>query len=154
MIGTKQNYYNTKKSIKYLGVIIQEKLKFNGHLKRAVGKAEERASKLAILMPIIEDLQSRKRRLLNGVINCDVRYPYTVWYRTLEIKKNVELLTRIQRKLLLRVVSTFRTASASARETPVDFLGKKHFLFDQAGNETQTQMTIIKNSTTQEWQEK
>lgn len=64
------------------------------------------------------------------MVHSIVLYGAPVWYSVLRIRKYEKLVTRVQRKMLLRVVSAYRTASAAALQViagviPIDLLAEE-----------------------------
>lgn len=57
----------TQRELKYLGVVIDDKLSFKGHVEYAHGKAARACTALSRMMPNVGGPKSSKRRLLTGV---------------------------------------------------------------------------------------
>lgn len=116
-----------QKCIRYLGVILDCRLAFGEHIKRAVIKAEERVAMLSRIMPNIGGPSNGKRKVLCEVVHSIVLYAAPVWHVALQKKCYLNMLERVQRKMLLRVASSFRTVSAPALQVltgvlPIDLL--------------------------------
>lgn len=73
-----------KDTLKYLGVILDEKLSFRQHLVYVEGKAIRVAKALSRLMPNLRGAGERKRKLYAGVVMAVVLYAAPVWSGALE----------------------------------------------------------------------
>ena len=84
---------------KYLGVILDDKWTFGDHIRYAMDKAEKSIATLGKLMPNVEELTGRTRRIqLNGVTNSVILYRAPVWYKACKIAKHRKKLISSQRK--------------------------------------------------------
>jgi ribose 1,5-bisphosphokinase PhnN len=89
-------------------------MNFGPHVEEAAGKAEKMAGLLGRIMPNLRGAQSTRRKLFSSVVHSKLLYGAAVWMEALKIKKNIEVLTRVQRRVLLRIASGYRTISAVA----------------------------------------
>ena len=69
------------KSIKYLGIILGNFLKFGNHINTVTNTAEEKTAALSRLMPNIGGPLSEKRKVLSGVMHSILLYGCPVWHR-------------------------------------------------------------------------
>ena len=99
-----------EKSAKYLGVWLNEKLTFTEHIKRTIIKTEKTVGALISLMPSIGGPCSRKRHMLNGTLQSIITYGAPVWHAALKMKKYDKLLEKTQRKVLIKICCSYRTA--------------------------------------------
>ncbi|KAJ8967279.1 hypothetical protein NQ317_001949 [Molorchus minor] len=102
------------KSIRYLGVILSERLNFGEHIKKTSEKAEKKMSALTRILPNIGGPGMPGRRILYGVVESVILYAAPVWYMALDIHRNLERLQSVQRRALLKVASGYRTISTAA----------------------------------------
>ena len=94
-----------EKSIKYLGVQLNQSLSFGEHLQIATAKAIQCAAALSWRMPNIGGPREAKRRLVVKVANLKLLYTVPVWtsaHNNHAIQKN---LFSAQRGVVLRTVS-------------------------------------------------
>lgn len=118
--------------IKYLGVIIDNRWSFRPHVKYIAEKANRVARALGTLMPNLRGPNRTVRKLYSNVLHSVMLYAAPVWSRVVETsERNWVELTRIQRRINIRVISGYRTTSAAAAGllagTPrVDILIKAH----------------------------
>lgn len=101
-------------SLKYLGVVLDNRLNFKEHINYASSKAAGVQTALARLMPNIGGPKPAMRRLLASVINSVILYASPVWAEALAVKEVRRKLTSIHRLSALRTISGFRTVSAEA----------------------------------------
>lgn len=92
------------KTLKYLGVHLNNWNYFGTHVRETVQKAENRLTQLTKIMPNIGGPSSQRRAMLSGGIHSILIYAAPEWHEALRIKKYRELLERTQRKILLRVI--------------------------------------------------
>lgn len=124
------------KSLKYLGVWLDTKLKFSEHARKTIVKAEKTLAALTNIMPNIGGPRSSKRKALACVVHSQILYAAPVWHSVTTNKKLLQELTRLQRLISIRVCSGYRTMSAEAASViagipPIEFLieervGKYH----------------------------
>lgn len=144
---------HTKESVKYLGVTVGRNGEMREHIKAAAKKAEKAVIALERLMPNIDGPKSSKRRLLNSVVNSMILYAAPVWAKEIQKKKYRDILTRIQRKMAIKITSAYRTTSTEALQaiagtTPIDLLVEERTrLYARDG----TLPKGIKNETEQKW---
>jgi hypothetical protein len=105
----------TKKSIKYLGVMIDKDLEMTEHIKKTTERVDKTIATLKRIM--LSDgprPSSEKRKILASVAESIILYGSVIWEPALKIKKYSDLLTRCQRKVVLRVISAYKTVSTAA----------------------------------------
>lgn len=103
-------------SIRYLGVQIDARLRFDEHLKRVGRKASQVANALTGLMPNIGGPRQPQRQLLAHVIDSITLYAAPVWYKAASVKNYTKEATSARRRACLRVTSGYRTTSSDAIE--------------------------------------
>ncbi|XP_065091473.1 uncharacterized protein LOC135712450 [Ochlerotatus camptorhynchus] len=104
----------SKRVLKYLGVMIDDRLNFNSHVEYACEKASKAINAIARIMPNNAGPSSSKRRLLASVSSSILRYGGPAWVPALETKQNQRKLSSTFRLMAMRVVSAYRTISSEA----------------------------------------
>ena len=104
----------SQRSIKYLGVMIDDRLSFKSHVNYVEQKAAKAINALTRMMPNRMGPRSSKRRLLANVVTSILRYGGPSWIPALNTMGNQKTLRRPHRLAALRVVSAFRTVSYDA----------------------------------------
>lgn len=148
------------KTIKYLGITLDEKLSFRAHLQRVTTKAENRIASLRRILPNIGGPGSAKRSVLSSALHNIILYGAPVWMDVIEKKKYRQILEKTQRKILLRAAQAYRTVSGLALQVitgtiPVDLLVRERA---HTYHHRQEQMREVKerarNNTMRTWQER
>ena len=105
-----------KKNFRYLGVILDEKLNFQPHLKAARDKANLAINDICRVVKQYWGLDIKKAMFLyNACIKPMLLYGAEVWgNRMLSVKTNKNILLSSQRKILLRATRAYRTTSTAA----------------------------------------
>lgn len=104
----------SRRSLKYLGVMIDDRLSFNSHVDYATKRASEAIRRVARMMPNRLGPRASKRRLLASVATSILRYGAAAWNGGLRTSRNLDLLSRSYRLMSMRVCSAFRTISSDA----------------------------------------
>lgn len=102
------------RAVRYLGIKMDDKGNYKEHLCRVVRKAERRVTALGRILPNIGGPSNKKRRLLNGVVHSTILYGAPIWVGAMRVKKYRDMVLRVQRKMLIRVASAYRTVSGRA----------------------------------------
>lgn len=97
--------------IKYLGIWLDRNIKMEGHLNKAIEKAERAAQNISRLMPNLEGPRSSKRRILCSVVLSILLYGAPLWHDVLRFARNKDKLVRCMRRPKIRVCSAYRTIS-------------------------------------------
>jgi hypothetical protein len=103
-----------QRSVRYLGIRIDRAMTFGPHVEEVAAKAEKMTGSLGRIMPNLGGARSTRRKLLSSVVHSKLLYGAAVWSQALKTKKNIEVLTTVQRRVLLRIASGYRTISAVA----------------------------------------
>lgn len=149
-----------QKSVRYLGIWLDEKLSFKEHILQIKKKAEAKVAALARIMPNIGGPSYEKRKVLAGVAKSIMMYGAPIWGAAMKVAKNRALLESIQRKSLLRITSAYRTASTKALQIiagvlPIDLeieeLGEMYGAGRRDENENRSQ---IRARTISKWQQR
>lgn len=105
---------SSKRDIKYLGVLIDDRLNFKSHVDYACEKAARAIANISWIMPNSFGPRSSKRRLLATVCTSVLRYGGPAWVPALQVKRNLKLLNKTFRVAAIRVASAYRTISLDA----------------------------------------
>lgn len=108
------NTITSKRYVKYLGVMIDDRLNSTSHVDYVCEKAGKVQTTLARLMPNTVGARNDKRRLLANVITSVIRYGDETWVTATEKDCNRRKLDGVYRLAALRVVSAYRTVSTDA----------------------------------------
>ena len=101
-------------SLKYLGVILDNRLNFKEHINYVSAKSASLQRSLARLMPSTGGPKPAKRRLLATVINSVILYASPVWAEAMNVIETRKKLTSIYRLSVLRTICGFRTVPFEA----------------------------------------
>ncbi|XP_058456389.1 uncharacterized protein LOC131433803 [Malaya genurostris] len=104
----------SKRSLKLLGVMLDDKLSFGKHVEYACKRASMAIEALSRMMVNSSPVCSSKRRLLAAVAVSIHRYGSSVWASALRVERNAKLLASTHRLMCLRVISAYRTVSGDA----------------------------------------
>ncbi|XP_065088168.1 uncharacterized protein LOC135709723 [Ochlerotatus camptorhynchus] len=83
-----ENAIASKRVLKYLGVILDDRISFNSHVNYAREKAAKAINAIVRIMPNNSGPSSSKRRLLASVSSSILRYGGPAWDAALKTKKN------------------------------------------------------------------
>ena len=104
----------TKRSARYLGVTLDNKLFFWDHISRVSNRTMERVASLSRLMANVNGPSPCKRRLLMSTTHSIMLYGAEVWAEALQKRKYKKVLARVQRRGALRIASAYNTVSEQA----------------------------------------
>lgn len=107
-------FVDSKRSLRYLGIQVDDKLCFNNHVVYACEKASKAVASLSRMMGNSSAVKSDKRRLLASVVASILRYGAPAWGAALNAQHNLQKVTSVYRLMCLRVCSAYRTTSAEA----------------------------------------
>lgn len=118
------------KNIRYLGVLLDNRMSFARHLNTTAEKATKTAVMLARLMLNIKGPSECKRKLLSTVISAKMLYAAPIWEDAMKVRGLTRKLNSMQRINAIRIVSAYRTVSESAvlvlaSLPPIDLLAKE-----------------------------
>lgn len=113
-VEIEQSMISSKRHIKYLGVMLDDRLNFTSHVDYITKKAAKVQTTLARIMPNKAGATSSKRRMLANVVSSTVRYGAPIWRKALESKSNAEKLNRVHRLSAIRVIGAYRSISFDA----------------------------------------
>ena len=145
-----------KKTVKYLGVILDQGLRGTAHVVAASAKALKAVNDVGRLMPRVGGPGEGKRKLLLSVAESILLFGSPVWAETaLRIDRNKALIRRTQRVAAIRMTRAYRTVSTNAslvlaKSIPWDLQARerKHAYKDPAKDKN-----AIRQETIQLWQQ-
>jgi endonuclease/exonuclease/phosphatase family metal-dependent hydrolase len=142
------------RSLRYLGVQIDDKLRFTEHVEKAASKATAIAEDLARLMPNTGGPKHKRRKLYSEVVHSVLLYGAPIWADATKKERTKLTLARVQRRSALRVASAYRTVSGDAilvltAIPPIDLLAAER----QAVYNGQKRVDA-RELTMQKWQER
>lgn len=128
MVGPE--HINTKRSAKYLGVTLDNKLTFWEHIRTTCDKAIKVTSSLGRLMANTGGPRAAIRRLLMSTVHSILLYGAEIWADAVKTHKYRSRLSSVQRMGALRIASSYRTVSESAvlvvaGVIPIDLLAQE-----------------------------
>lgn len=101
-------------SLRYLGVQIDARLRFNEHLKIVSARAGAVYNSLAKLMPNIGGPHQARRKLLSTVVSSTMLYAAPIWSGATAVTSYRRQMSSAYRRIALRVARAFRTVSYDA----------------------------------------
>lgn len=104
----------TKDCLKYLGVMIDNRLSFKQHFDYVRDKALNICSALCRIMPNTRGPRYMKRRVLAGVVRSVILYAAPIWAESTRFKTYSGKISTVYRLAALRVCSAYRTVSDEA----------------------------------------
>lgn len=104
----------TGNNLKYLGVCFGRNGSMKEHVVETAKKAEKTVAALSRLMPNVGGPRAGKRRILASVAYSVILYAAPVWKSAMRYEKYQNILSRLQRRMAIRVGSAYCTISAEA----------------------------------------
>lgn len=100
------------KQIKYLGVIIDDKLSWDSHIDNMVSKAKAVSNSLEVIMRNVYGYSNTLRRIMyRGLVVAFFSYCASVCLKKIALKGTQKKLLSAQRGLVLRIARAYRTAA-------------------------------------------
>lgn len=100
-----------KRSLKYLGVVIDDRLAYTSHIEYCVEKSQRLIQHLVRMMPNRCGPASSRRRLIASVVSARIRYGAPIFAHLMDVEARRQELRRVYTLLSRRVCSCFKTAS-------------------------------------------
>jgi hypothetical protein len=155
-IHYKDHEIHIKKSVRYLGVTLDQGLRGTEHVFSATTKALKAVNDIGRLMPRVRGPGDGKRRLLLTVAQSILLFGAPVWAeRTLKVDRNKSLIRRTQRAATIRQTRAYRTVSTLAsmviaKSVPWDLqaMERRHMYTNPA-----TDKHTLREQTIQKWQD-
>jgi len=101
------------KELKYLGIRLDQKLRFTAQARTTCEKASRAVQNLSRILPNVSAAKQAKRMLMSNVVHSMLLYGALVWANKMS-KKGLSELAKVQRRIALRVASAYRTTSTDA----------------------------------------
>lgn len=105
---------DSRREVKHLGVLIDDRLNFNSHIDYACEKASKAITALTRILSNRSAISSGTRRLLASVSTSILRYGAPVWAAGQLTNRNLSRLNSTYRLMAMRVASAYRTISTEA----------------------------------------
>lgn len=102
------------KSVKYLGMVIDQALRYREHLKAVTTKAKKLTQALLALMPNIKGPGASKRKTIATSCLSVIMYAAPIWSEAVKVGRNRSLVITAERQINLRICSGYRTISSEA----------------------------------------
>ena len=123
----------TQKQLKYLGVILDNRLSFKPHIEYIREKANKTCTSLCRVMPNTRGPRYLRRRILAEVVKSVILYASPIWADCLKYKTYTQSISSVYRRTALRVCCAYRTVSDEAALVvagmiPIDLLAKERQL--------------------------
>lgn len=109
-----QKTITSKPAIKYLGVMVDNRLQFREHVDYTSEKASRVQAALSRILPNIGGPKYSRRLLLSRVVSSILLYAAPVWAHATRIQGARRKLASVYRLSALRVISGYRTISEEA----------------------------------------
>lgn len=104
----------SSRSVKYLGIMLDDKLNFKTHIDYVADKASKKIAALSRMLPNIGGPRSSKRLLLARVISSTILYAAPVWEEALRTETYRRKIEAVYRRCAIRAISGYRTISLEA----------------------------------------
>ena len=123
----------TKEKLKYLGVIIDNRLSFKSHIEYIREKSNKSCTSLCRVMPNTRGPRFLRRKILAEVVKSVILYASPIWADCLKYKTYTHSISAVYRTTALRVCCAYRTVSDEAAFVvggliPIDLLAKERKL--------------------------
>lgn len=116
-VKMKNTYVRMGPTIKYLGLDIDRKWKYDKHFEKAGERMESAADEISRLLPNIKGPGEVARKLYAGVVHAIGIYGAPNWWKKIERKGNKEGTRKIyaaQKRMALRITRAYRTVARKA----------------------------------------
>lgn len=145
------------KSVKYLGITLDQRLRMRHHVNEVCKKAEKVANALNGVLSNIDGPSDRKRVTVAHCVQSIVLYEAPIWAETLNRKFIKQRLLREQRTIALRICGAYRAVSTQACQvigslTPIPLLAKERKLIFEATDRSPISINIEKATKMAHWQ--
>nr|BAC57914.1 reverse transcriptase [Anopheles gambiae] len=104
----------SSRHLKYLGIMIDDRLEYTQHIKYVAERAVTNTNALVRMMPNRSGPRSSRRRIIANTIIAGIRYASSIWAESLKFECRKQWLRRCHRPLVNRVISAFRSTSHDA----------------------------------------
>ena len=120
------------RSIKYLGVVLDGRRKFEAHFTQSVPRVEKVVLNLGRIMPNTKEPRGRTRRPYAAVAQSMILYGAPIWTKEKALtRKSTKIIRSVQRRMAIRLIRAYRTVSEEAALTfagmiPYDHLARAY----------------------------
>lgn len=152
----------SQKAIRYLGVIIDDRLSFGEHITQTSAKAARTCAALSRIMPNTGGASLPRRKLLTGVLSSMLLYAAPVWAEAMRFQCNRRRMGAVYRRGALRMACAYRTVSDDAAGVvagalPIDLLAvERRKLWRERSNQSadagETTRRRLRDEANVEWQ--
>jgi len=104
----------TRPAIKYLGIMIDHRLKFKDHLQYVSLKAANATNAISRMMANTRGPKQQSRKLVAGVVTSILLYGSSIWAPAMSVPTYSRDCKAVYRRCALRVACAFRTVSEAA----------------------------------------
>lgn len=130
---------------------------FAAHTAYIVEKANRKVEAMRRLLPNVGGPSYGKRRILCGILHSVITYAAPVWRDVIRKGKYRDQLLSIQRRGLLRVISSYRTVSGVAAQVisgfpPIDLLIADRCFVFRVGSRLPGNRRMARRRTLSKWQ--
>ncbi|CAD7089303.1 unnamed protein product [Hermetia illucens] len=109
-----EHIIQSQPTLKYLGVMVDQRLKFKSHLENLPTKASGLATLLARMLPNIGGPRQSRRLLISRVVSSILLYAAPVWASSLKVEADRRKIAAPYRLSALRTSCAYRTTSDEA----------------------------------------
>lgn len=113
-------------SIKYVGVYFGRNTNMSDHIVKTITKTENIINNLSKILPNVGGPSSKKRKVISGVAYAVLLYAVPIWSEAAERKIYLKKLETLQRQLMIRTCSEYRTATEALQvvsdSLPIDLI--------------------------------
>lgn len=144
--------FESQPFVRYLGVMIDARLKFWKHAECTGAKASTVVSTLSRIMPNVGGPKQGRRMLLASVVTSVLMYGVPVWAESLRNQETRRKVASVYRVSALRVTCAFRTVSEDAAQViagmlPIQLLAdERKYLYHQKKKEDQKTAAELKST--------
>ena len=158
-----EHIIQSQPTLKYLGVMVDQRLKFKSHLENLATKASGVATLLARMLPNIGGPRQSRRLLISRVVSSILLYAAPVWASSLKVEANRRKIAAPYRLSALRTSCAYRTTSDEAAcviagMIPIDILANEgRRLYDPSyaiGESYTNRRQLARSDSILEWQKR
>lgn len=158
-VKIKDTVIESKRAVRYLGVMIDDRLNFKDHIEFMVDKATSKFAAISRMMPNIGGPRSSKRLLLVKVVTSIMLYAAPIWAKALEANTYKRRVNQLHRRCALRIMCGYRTLSSDAAYVisglmPFDIQAEEAYRIYSTHNCNRETKREERKKSLEEWQER
>ena len=145
--------------MKVLGVILENGLKFDCHIRTAANSAKSKLLKMFLEVPKLKTLPFKDKLIIYNSVYCGtVTYAAPVWAERARVLSNRDVLRSSQRTVLIKILHAYNTASTAslpviAGVLPIDLrLRQLSIVYNNKRNATATSKAEVRSRVIMDWQ--